>query len=137
MSVYVFEVYTFKWSQEWGLDSIASSVLATLVKLNSISGNWQIAVIIIPLLSAAAIFSVSQLRLFDHFRVWEGGRLEFDKIVADGRRRLVGATNDSEYTQIHKELIDQVTETDRTYTRELCEIMGRQLAKHEKDHTEV
>ena len=69
-----------------------------------------------PSVASIAGIILSRNRILEQFLAWEKGRLEFDRIIADGKRKLAAARNEDECTEIHKDLIESTTKADELYT---------------------
>lgn len=111
------------------ISGFVSSVIAVFVKADYFPNFGPIAIIIIPLLGSISAAILGQVRFLQQYDIWEGGRLEFNRIIADGRRRLAGAKSEEECNQIHEDLINRVSETDQIYTERLTALFGHRTRK--------
>ncbi len=110
----------------------ASSAIAVVVKAGYLIQFGSIAIIIIPLLGSISATILSQIPFQQQFDIWENGRLEFDRIIADGRRRLAGAKNEEECNRIHEELINIVAEADQNSTERLTALLGNRARRKKR-----
>jgi len=91
-----------------------TSVLAALLKqqlLSGGSGAWV--VIILPFLGSIASTVVVQSRVYERWRLREEGRVAFQGLVTEGRRRFAGAASPAEYSDIHKCLGEEVARIEK------------------------
>lgn len=110
-----------------------TSVLAALLKQKLISGDnigWII--VILPFVGSVASTILVQARVYDRWRLRERGRIGFQTLVTDGRRRFAAATSPAEYTQLHKDLSDEADKIENEQSKSffaLSPSLAKSLAK--------
>lgn len=100
------------------ITGFGTSVIAALFKDKLVSGDgivWLI--IVLPFLSAMASTVLVQSRVYDRWRLREAGRICFQALVTDGRRRFAAATSLAEYTALHKDLADETARIEKEQSR--------------------
>lgn len=87
---------------------IAALVAADVFQPGTIYKTYAvIALVVLPALSALAANTVIQFRVYDIWRLREKGRISFQNLVIEGRRRLSTAKTEEDYADIFAELQDR------------------------------
>jgi hypothetical protein len=85
------------------LVSIATTLLAALSDKEQFAAWGKYLLVALPLLAAIATSLLSQLRLYDMWKLREEGRIQFQDLAIEARRRAAGATDD-DCKAVHAEL---------------------------------
>ena len=70
--------------------------------------------IIVPTVGSLASTVLIQSRLNVRWKLREEGRIAFQSLVSEGRRRFAAARSDAEWTDIHKELARRTEEIEKS-----------------------
>jgi hypothetical protein len=106
-----------------------TSVLAALLSQKLISGPFIAGIVVVlPFAGSVASTVLIQARVYDRWRLRENGRIGFQSLVTDGRRRFAAATSSAEYTTLHKELSDAAEKLENDQSKSFFALSPR-LAK--------
>jgi hypothetical protein len=91
------------------LSGFAFAVIAALVAADVFTGTRYkmlsvIGLIVLPALSALAANTVIQFRVYDIWRLREKGRISFQDLVVEGRRRIRSVKSEQDCAVIFEEL---------------------------------
>ena len=95
-----------------------TSVLAALLKQKLLSGEsvaWV--VVIVPFVGSVASTVMVQSRVYDRWRLREAGRIGFQTLVTEGRRRFAAATTPAEFSELHKDLSDETAKIEKEQSK--------------------
>jgi hypothetical protein len=71
------------------------------------------AIVILPLLGSLAAGALYQFRVYDLWRLREDGRIAFQDLDTEARRRLAAVTDEADCSRAHEELQQQATKIER------------------------
>lgn len=118
---------TFRW---WWLLQVTSllsgfafALIAALVAADVFVGTPYktlsiIALVVLPALSALAANTIIQFRVYDMWRLRERGRISFQNLVIEGRRRIHTAKSEQEYADIFEELQKKANEIENSQSED-------------------
>lgn len=72
----------------------------------------RIVLVVLPLLGSLAATILLQFRVYDLWRLREQGRLAFQRLAAEGRRRLASASGEEACGQIYEDLQHRAMEVE-------------------------
>lgn len=102
--------------------AILTGVLTTAIaalqtsNLNWVKANitfYQTLLIILPIISTSATTLLTQTKSFELYRLREKGRERAQYLIDEGLRKLVSASTDKEYSEIHKFLINEISKLEK------------------------
>lgn len=91
------------------LVSIATALIAALSDKEQFGAWGKYVLVILPLLASIATTLLSQLRLYDLWKLREEGRIKLQDLAIEARRRAAGASDD-ECKVVHAELQKRLNE---------------------------
>jgi hypothetical protein len=86
------------------LAGFITAILAALSGEEWSSSAQRAALVVLPLMGSVAATALLQFRVYDLWRLREEGRLAFQRIVAEGRRRVAAASGEENCEQIYADL---------------------------------
>jgi hypothetical protein len=90
--------------------SILTAILAALADAEAFK-NWaKYILVLLPVLGSIAISLITQLRLYDLWKLREEGRIQFQNLAIEAERRAAAAKTDEEATKIHEDIQKQLNE---------------------------
>jgi type II secretory pathway component PulF len=93
--------------------SILTAVFAALSNKENFD-NWvKYVLVILPIIGSVAIAVLSQLRLYDMWKLREQGRIQFQDLAIEADR-LAAASNESESNAVYENLQKRMTEIEST-----------------------
>jgi len=84
--------------------SFATSIIAALSDKEDFERWAKYALVILPLIASLVSSILTQLRLYDLWKLREDGRIRFQDLSIEGERRAAAANSDEECTQLRQEL---------------------------------
>jgi hypothetical protein len=91
------------------LAGFAAALLSALA-----DDSWKPLKIALPLVGSFAASLIIQFRLYELTQAREQGRIAFQTLSEQGRRRLAAAKTDDEFSVIHRELESKANEIEST-----------------------
>jgi hypothetical protein len=88
---------------------------AVLAAFETQIGVWwtKPAIVILPLLGSLSVGALYQFRVYDLWRIREDGRLAFQDLDTEVRRRLAAASGEADCGRAYEELQQQATKIER------------------------
>ncbi len=86
------------------LMAVSATLIAALADFKAASDIIKGALIVLPILSVGATSFLRDWRVRDWWQLREDGRIAFQDLVTEGRRRLAAAKTEEECSLIHEQL---------------------------------
>jgi hypothetical protein len=98
------------------LSGFGTALVAVILKEEQFRGfqTGRIILIILPIVGSLASTVLIQSRVNARWKLREEGRIAFQSLVTEGRRRFAAATTDAEWTAIHHELEQKTEEVEKS-----------------------
>jgi hypothetical protein len=116
------------------LVSIATTLLAALSNKEQFDAWAKYLLVALPLVASIAVNLLSQVRIYDLWRLREQGRIQVQDLAIEARRRAAGAT-DEESKAAFADLQKRLTEIESTQSAGFFGLISSDLVLQLKQRT--
>jgi hypothetical protein len=96
------------------LVSVTTAIIAALTDAAAFTAWAKYALVALPIVSSVAMTLVTQVRLYDLWKLREEGRIQCQDLAIEGERLAAAATTDAECTKVHGDLQKRLNEIEST-----------------------